>query len=397
MVTNEEFFNLDNFLVCRKCGRKISINRAKGSYVRRDSTIRSCKACDWISRNGFPNLNDFTKEEITEAIYFFYSYDDPYINDLSLIIDRNLEDCIKLFKELKIANRKCLVKCKCEFCENDLELSINEYVSSEHHYCGYECYWNDKKDRIPHGEDSLYFNRIKTFCTNCGKEIYKIPSNYNKTNKYGDNHNFCSCQCYWNYRTKYYVKEKSVNWHKVYTSEQHDRMSITAITNARKTKTRNTEIQLIVNNILQKYNIRYECEYLVGFMQIDNYLMDYNLMIEVQGDYWHVNPVIYNKTGRLINDTQAKDIIQDKKKRTMMKNKGINILYLWETDIKLNLKLCELLILRYIGTHGELGNYNSFNWLVNDDGELNLRENLIFSFQELPYYETKEIIKPKTP
>ena len=133
---------------------------------------------------------------------------------------------------------------------------------------------------------------------------------------------------------------------------------------------------------------------MIGFMQIDNYLNDYNLMIEVQGDYWHVNPIIYNCNGRFINNTQIKDIIQDKKKHTYVKNTGIEILYIWESDIKNNVDLCEKLILNYIDKHGILENYNSFNWFISN-GSLNLKKDILHSYQELPYSETKKIIKIK--
>lgn len=173
-------------------------------------------------------------------------------------------------------------------------------------------------------------------------------------------------------------------------------MSFIAVMNARKTKTRNTKIQLRINEILDKYNIQYEREYFLGnYMQIDNYLCDYNLMIEIQGDYWHANPLIYNEHGRLINDIQAKDIIQDKKKHTMAKNSGVEILYLWEYDIVNHIDLCEKLILMYIKLNGAISNYNSFNWTLNIDGEPILKNLIICPYHELPYKECKKILKQK--
>lgn len=384
----------NEYVICSSCGEKIPRMLSKGKYITMNGTIRKCNACEWIYHHiGVPVIENFTEDEIRKALHFFYNDDDIYINSLSSIINRNLDDCIFLFRSLKITNRKCRVKLMCEKCGKEYDCTIFGYISSKYHYCSRKCYWEDKSNKSDHGENSKFYNRIKTYCTNCGKEINVIPYSYDKKNRFNDNHNFCCYQCYWEYRSKYYVGDKSVNWHRQYTKEQHDRMAITAITNARKTKTRDTKIQLSIDKILEKHKIRYEREYFVGYSQIDNYLCDYNLMIEVQGDYWHVNPLIYNSFGRLINDTQAKDIIQDKKKHTLLKNKGIEILYLWESDIKNDIALCEDLILKYIENNGLIENYHSFNW-EKIDGELRLKEYIIDPYQSLPYSETKKILKP---
>lgn len=95
----------------------------------------------------------------------------------------------------------------------------------------------------------------------------------------------------------------------------------------------------------------------------------------------------------MINDAQAKDIVQDKKKHTLLKNKGIEILYLWESDINNNIDLCEDLILKYIENNGKLENYHSFNW-IKDNEKLRLKDTIAVPYQSLPYSETKKIIKP---
>lgn len=75
------------------------------------------------------------------------------------------------------------------------------------------------------------------------------------------------------------------------------------------------------------------------FYKLDYYNSEYNLVVEVLGDYWHCNPAIYNHDFYHKNiQKTACDIWEDDKKR---KNEIINILgcmyiEIWEKDWKLN-------------------------------------------------------------
>ena len=112
-------------------------------------------------------------------------------------------------------------------------------------------------------------------------------------------------------------------------------------------------------------------------------------MIEVQGDYWHVNPL---KFPNKINKLQYERIPKDKAKHTYTKNQyGIEILYLWESDIYNNTLLCEKLILEYIKRNGNLENYHSFNYYLDENGELMLRNNLIIPYQDMKANQYKKL------
>jgi hypothetical protein len=69
-------------------------------------------------------------------------------------------------------------------------------------------------------------------------------------------------------------------------------------------------------------------------------------------------------------------------------------LYLWETDINKNPKLCEKLILQYINNNGFLENYHSFNWELKDD-KLFLCKDLIIPYQNMKTDEYKFLLKQK--
>ncbi len=139
---------------------------------------------------------------------------------------------------------------------------------------------------------------------------------------------------------------------------------------------RQTKPQIIINTILSDNHIEYINEKTFKYYSVDNYLNKTNLIIEVMGDYFHANPILYDSYEEL-NEMQKKDVIRDKRKNTYIKRyHNINILYLWEYDIKNNLKLCEALIHLYIKTNGILQNYNSFNYSLKDN-ELTLNKNIL--------------------
>lgn len=59
---------------------------------------------------------------------------------------------------------------------------------------------------------------------------------------------------------------------------------------------RDTKIELYTKFILNKYNIHYLHQYSIGSFYVDFYIPLYNLVIEVDGDYWHANPIRYNSS-----------------------------------------------------------------------------------------------------
>lgn len=85
---------------------------------------------------------------------------------------------------------------------------------------------------------------------------------------------------------------------------------------------------------LKKLRIKYQWQFEAKDIQrsYDFYLPDHNLLIEVDGDYYHVNPEIYE--GKKLTPTQKHDLWVDKKKNEWALMHGIPLLRIWESDIR---------------------------------------------------------------
>jgi len=68
---------------------------------------------------------------------------------------------------------------------------------------------------------------------------------------------------------------------------------------------------------------------------VDFYLPDYNIVIEVQGDYWHGNPKIYGNDVNLkpLTEKQLKTKEKDNYKYNFLTDKQHIVYMIWETDI----------------------------------------------------------------
>jgi G:T-mismatch repair DNA endonuclease (very short patch repair protein) len=182
-------------------------------------------------------------------------------------------------------------------------------------------------------------------------------------NENGDNHNFCSKECYFEYRSKYYIKDKHPMFgtHQTEENKQIAKQRITQMISDGKMPQTMTKPHKIIYEMLTSQGIECENEYVLKYHSIDIYLKKYNLMIEIMGDYWHGIPLKY--TYQELNKQQLKSVKQDKSKHTYtQKYHNVEILYLWERDINKNPELCWMLIQEYINKQGLLEDYNRYNY-----------------------------------
>lgn len=394
-MTKESFENLNKEIIhCKHCNRDLPNKYFSYSYVTKDGNASRCKHCDWIIRhNGIPKIEGYDLDLISNILEELIFEKIKYLNEISEKYKLSLNDVIYLVKKLKLGNKKLLIHTNCANCNKEMDVVLSVYEKNKNTFCCTECYYEFKKANSVSGKMNKQYNRIETTCTNCGKNIDVIPFDYNLKNSFGDNHNFCSQKCYWEFRRKYYVGEKSSTYNRTVTDEERNRMRKTVLKTLQKSDRLNSKIQLTTNFLLDKNNIKYEREHPIEFYSIDNYLTESKLMIEVMGDYWHVSPLRYGKDKYMLNDIQYKGIRHDKQKHTYILNHfGVEILYLWEKDIETYPEKCEALILKYINNNGVLDDYNSFNYSFSDNN-LVLNSQIIIPYIKRSADEIKKYLK----
>lgn len=98
-------------------------------------------------------------------------------------------------------------------------------------------------------------------------------------------------------------------------------------------------------SILTELDISYEEEYNIGHWLFDIYIPEYNLLIEVDGDYFHSNPKIYPNGPQ--TKTQKINYARDISKNNFCIKNNLTLLRFWECDILqsselIKEKLCNL-------------------------------------------------------
>ena len=251
---------------------------------------------------------------------------------------------------------------ECEICHELFECN----KKSKQRFCSQKCQgkWQSSQTGLLNPRNRL----INYKCENCGKEGLMKRKQFNAAN-----HHFCSDRCRneWLKANVYCTEE----W-----SKQRSKIAVQSLADGNLKK--ESKPQIIINNLLDEINISYVNEKSYEYYSVDNYLCDFNLIIEVMGDYWHTNPFKYSSDK--INNTQQNRIYKDKtKQKYIYNNFGIRILYLWESDIYNNLTLCKNLIIKYIENNGNISNYHSFNYHLDDNNLLLLNKTIITPYFEL--------------
>lgn len=244
---------------------------------------------------------------------------------------------------------------KCEMCDTTFECS----KISTRRFCCNKC--QNKWQSTIVGDLNPRSTKIHYNCDYCGKD-YLL-----KQYKIKQDHNFCSFDCQQKWLNKIFMQKEEM--------KQKSRERAIKMLEEGRMPLIYTKPQKIINELLDENNIQYKNDYGIKYYSIDNYLLETGLMIEVMGDYWHSNPLVFNY--EKLNETQTKRTSRDKAKHTYVKNQyDVEILYLWEQDIIENIEKCNMLINSYINNNGQLINYHSFNYHI-ENNSLILNKNII--------------------
>lgn len=66
--------------------------------------------------------------------------------------------------------------------------------------------------------------------------------------------------------------------------------------------------------------------------ELDIYIPEINLAFEVNGDFWHMNPELYKEGVNYSGRTVEEERIKREYKTTATKNKGIELIHIWQYD-----------------------------------------------------------------
>lgn len=127
-----------------------------------------------------------------------------------------------------------------------------------------------------------------------------------------------------------------------HSQETKDKMSKTAkdkweTGDIGKRKYYTSKLETTFANILDLLEIKYQkllyAKEIKAFY--DFYIPELNLVIEVDGDFWHCNP--NSKHAEAKYESQKKNQIRDKEKEQWLKDNGYKLLRFWESDINNNI------------------------------------------------------------
>lgn len=92
-----------------------------------------------------------------------------------------------------------------------------------------------------------------------------------------------------------------------------------------------TKPHLEMMKTLKKLKIKFRQEEIIDCWSFDFYLVEYNVYLEVDGDYFHSNPKIYPDGPK--TNTQKINWYRDLKKNKYCEDKNLTLIRFWECDI----------------------------------------------------------------
>ena len=141
----------------------------------------------------------------------------------------------------------------------------------------------------------------------------------------------------------HYGKSNWQRWFEKYGKDEADRrLAEWKLKNKIPGGSKNTKIEMMVKKILENNNISYIHQYKgICGIYVDFYLPEYNLVIEVDGDYWHANPNKYSSEQVIKypgnREIKAMDIWQrDKDRDILIEESGYYVKRIFGSEITEN-------------------------------------------------------------
>lgn len=123
------------------------------------------------------------------------------------------------------------------------------------------------------------------------------------------------------------VQNKLLNENPEKYIEQRRKAAI--ISNQNQMRYKKTAPEMVFENILKQNFIEYEYSPILDKYQYDFKIKNKRILIEVDGDYWHGNPEMYEE----FNHIQLSKKKRDKEKEEFAKKHNFKLFRIWESDL----------------------------------------------------------------
>ena len=120
----------------------------------------------------------------------------------------------------------------------------------------------------------------------------------------------------------------------IYSKKTREKMSKAAILRIQNNlgPFKNTKPELKMKEILNSLDILFKHQFRLGNHLFDFHILNTNILIEVDGDYFHGNPKMFKKLNKMQLEMKQKDI----KNKRLAKENGFIVLRFWENNILKN-------------------------------------------------------------
>ena len=290
-------------------------------------------------------------------------------------MEKQCEICGKNYNAKRKKQRFCSTTCQyeslrkpkidrvsttCNFCGLEFSVLPNDLLTGRGKYCCREC--KDSHQKITYsGVNNPTYGKIhsedrKKNISDRTKELWKTEE-YRSKIKEGVNR-FIEKNGYYpgaDDESKRKRKETMIeryglphNWVGNYgkrkcdetTKEKYGKTSVEMLMEYSHYYGKKTDIEKIFEKILEELEIPYQCKFRIydkekvnfWYREYDFLIMDTNILVEVDGDYWHGNENIFEEITEQQKIVQNQDIV----KENFAKSNGYDIIRFWGTDIKRN-------------------------------------------------------------
>jgi len=197
-------------------------------------------------------------------------------------IKRHLPQIQSLPEKITVSD-KCKIDIKCNNCDTINNVSVRNLIrkwSNEEYKCK-SCHvktYANKPERIKKFQKSFSktasTKEHKDKCSKSAKKLWDTPELRAKVSKAVSEDNKVN-------PLKIEARKKA---HKAWM-EKYGKRKLLEMRSDQRTKT--SILESIFKSLLEEYNINYEAQYNLGYYKFDFFLVDYNILVELNGEYWH--------------------------------------------------------------------------------------------------------------